>query len=329
MSGGSADERSAGASTEGEGAPRGFRDEQLLGATFDHVDLTGSRWHRVDLTGSTWRSVDLADVDLRNVEITRARVRGAYLSGVEIWGEVDGLSVNGVDVVPLVEAELDRRHPERAALHPTDPAGFREAWHVLDGLWAGTVERGRRLGAIDPALLHESVEGEWSFIETLRHLAFATSSWLSRGIKGDPSPWHSLELPWDEMTPTPGVPQDRDARPSLDEALALRRSRFERVEAYLGTITEEELSGHTTPVDGVGWPPAGESFPVKECLDTLLNEEWWHRQFAERDLAVLEERVGEAHAGEAHAGEARAYRAAGGGRASGGGRAAGEDRGAP
>ena len=55
----------------------------------------------------------------------------------------------------------------------------------------------------------------------------------------------------------------------------------------------------TDPVDGVGWPPAGESFPVRECLSTLLNEEWWHRQFAERDLAVLEARVAE-DGGERH-----------------------------
>ena len=42
---------------------------------------------------------------------------------------------------------------------------------------------------------------------------------------------------------------------------------------------------------GAGWPPEGETFPVKHCLDILIDEEWWHRQFAERDLAVLEARV--------------------------------------
>ena len=286
------------------GAPREFRDEQLLGATFDHVDLSGSRWNRVDLTGATLTSVDLAEVDLRNVALTRTRVRGAYLADVEIWGEVEGLTVNGIDVGPLIEAELDRRHPDRAALHPTDPAGFRAAWDVLDGLWAGTLDRARRLEAVEPDLLHESVEGEWSFISTLRHLPFATSSWLSRGILGDPSPWHPLELPWDEMSPTPGVPQDREARPSLDEALELRRDRFERVRTFLAGLTEEQLASSTTPVEGLGWPPAGESFPVKECLDTLINEEWWHRQFAERDLAVLEARIAKApderDAGERH-----------------------------
>jgi hypothetical protein len=28
-----------------------------------------------------------------------------------------------------------------------------------------------------------------------------------------------------------------------------------------------------------------------ECLLIVLNEEWWHRMFAERDLARLAERV--------------------------------------
>lgn len=275
----------------GAEAPREFRDEQLLGATFDHVDLTGSHWDRVDLTDAVMRSIDLTRVELSNVALSQVRVRGAYLVGVEVWGEVEGLTVNGVDVGPLLEAELDRRHPERAALHPTDADGFRAAWDVIGELWDGTVERARRLGSLDPDLLHESVGGEWSFIQTLRHLPFATSSWLLRGIQGDPAPWHPLELPWDEMSPTPGVPQDRDARPTLDEALAVRRDRFERVREHLATLTDEELAGRTAPVQGVGWPPAGESFPVQECLATLLNEEWWHRQFAERDLAVIEARV--------------------------------------
>jgi hypothetical protein len=66
-------------------------------------------------------------------------------------------------------------------MRPTDPAGFREAWDTVERLWDGTVERARGL---DPALLHESVDGEWSFVETLRHLVFATDAWIRRGILG-------------------------------------------------------------------------------------------------------------------------------------------------
>jgi hypothetical protein len=41
-------------------------------------------------------------------------------------------------------------------------------------------------------------------------------------------------------------------------------------------------------VQGTGWP-SPVSFPVKECLLIVLNEEWEHRRYAERDLAVLEQ----------------------------------------
>src|SRR5919202_639143 len=94
---------------------------------------------------------------------------GVELADVRIEGEFKNLLLNGVDVAPLVEAELDRRSPERAKMRPTDPAGFREAWDIVEQLWDGTVARARGL---DPDLLHASVDGEWSFIETLRHLVF-------------------------------------------------------------------------------------------------------------------------------------------------------------
>src|SRR5438552_3919958 len=153
-------------------------------------------------------------------------MRGVALADVDIYGEIGSLTINGVDVGPLVYAELDRRYPERAKMRPTDPAGFREARNVVERLWDDTVERARRM---DPELLHESVGGEWSFIETLRHLAFATDSSIRRAILGDASPWDRLDLPWDEMPDTPGVPRDRDVRPPLDVVLELRRDRISSV----------------------------------------------------------------------------------------------------
>jgi hypothetical protein len=147
---------------------------------------------------------------------------GVELRDVDISGEIKGLRINGVDVTAYVEAELLRREPDLVKMHPDDPAGFREAWDLLERLWDGTVERARRL---DQAQLHEQVDGEWSFIETLRHLSFATASWVHRAIGGDPAPWHPLDLPWDEAPEDKGFPRDRSARPSLDEVLELRRTR--------------------------------------------------------------------------------------------------------
>jgi hypothetical protein len=253
-----------------------FRRADLRGSVFDHVDLSGAVLRAVDLSGAQFRVVDLSG----------ARLRGAELADVEISGELINVTVNGVDIGPLVEAELDRRYPDRAKMRPTDPAGFAEAWDILGRLWDGTVERARRL---PPELLHESVDGEWSFTETLRHLAFATECWVRRVILGDPSPWDPLSLPWDEMLDTPGVPRDRAARPSLDVVLALRRDRMATVRQVIEGLTDESLAGRTEPVEGPGWPPARE-WPVRECLLTILNEEWEHRLYAERDLAVLEAR---------------------------------------
>jgi uncharacterized protein YjbI with pentapeptide repeats len=251
---------------------------------FSHQDLSGSRFERVRLTEARFRFVDLSRARFNGVALQGVVINGAEIADTRIEGDIESLFVNGVDVAPLVEAELDRRDPERAKLRPADAAGFREAWELIERRWAVTVERARGL---DPALLHESIEGEWSFIETLRHLAFATDAWVRRGILGDPAPWHPLDLPWDEMEDTPGVPRDRAVRPSLEEVLALRRDRTGTVRTLLAGLTDEALASRTTPVDGPGWPPP-RSFEVRKCLQVVLNEEWQHRRFAERDLDVLD-----------------------------------------
>ena len=253
-------------------------------ADFTHQDLASSRFERVDLSGSDFRGIDLSDTRFRSVEMTRVVMRGVWMYDVDMYGDFVNLTINGVDVGPLIDAELDRRYPERASMRPTDPAGFRAAWDVVERLWDATVERATHL---DPALLHESVGGEWSFIETLRHLSFATDSWIRRGILGDPSPWDPLDLPWDEMPDTPGVPRDREARPSLDEVLLLRNDRMSTMRAVVDSLTDESLESTTTPVEGPGWPEP-RSYPVRECLLTILNEEWEHRLYAERDLDALE-----------------------------------------
>ena len=248
----------------------------MSGSVFERADLSGSRLHAVDLSGVVIRGADMSGAVLRGVELVDA----------EIYGEIRNLTVNGVDIVPLVEAELDRRYPDRASMRPVDPAGFARAWDTLGRLWDGTVSRARRL---PPERLHEQVDGEWSFIETLRHLVLATDSWVRRAILGDPAPWDPLDLPWDEMpNDIEGVPCDRAARPSLDEVLALRRDRMATVRQVIAGLTDATLASATQPVAGPGWPPP-RSFGVRECLQIVLNEEWEHRLYAERDLAVLEQ----------------------------------------
>src|SRR6476619_4177826 len=111
-------------------------------ADFIHADLRGSRFERVALSGTEIRAVDLSGAVMRGVELV----------DVDIHGDVMNMTVNGVDIGPLVNAELNRRYPDRAKMRPADPAGFGEAWEILERLWGQTVERARRLPT---ELLHE------------------------------------------------------------------------------------------------------------------------------------------------------------------------------
>lgn len=253
----------------------------------DFTDLRGSEFHRVDMAEARFTSVLLTGATFRSCEFGQVAMRDVEIVDTTIDGEIKNLVINGVDVAPLIQAELERRHPDLPKFRPTTAAGFRQAWDLNERLWEATVARARRLA---PELLHESVNEEWSFIQTLRHLAFATESWVGRCIVGDPRPWHPLSLPWEQMQPRPGVPQDRDARPSLEEALAVRLAAMAMMRRVVDGLTDEQLDSRTNPLVGPGWPDEGATFEVRECLLVVLNEEWWHRMYAERDLAILEER---------------------------------------
>ena len=254
---------------------------------FTSVDLTGSVFEDVCLARARFHDVDLAGADFRLMNLTGVRIRDALLVDMDISGQIRNLRVNGVDVVPLVEGELNRRYPDRDKMTPADAGGFREAWDILERLWQQTVARARGMA---PELLHERVDGEWSFIETLRHLVFATDAWVRRAILGDPAPWDPLDLPNDGNPGEPSIPNDREARPSLDEVLALRADRMATVRQVLAGLTDDRLAGHTVPVTEPGYPEP-ESFPVRRCLQAILTEEWEHRLYAERDFDLLQARA--------------------------------------
>jgi hypothetical protein len=243
-----------------------FADQDLSGARLRMVSLRGARMHAVDLTG--------------------VRITDGLLDDVDISGWLGSVRVNGVDVVPLVEAELDRRYPDRAKMRPTDAAGFRQAWQILEQRWEQTIARAATLS---PQQLHERVDGEWSFVETLRHLVFGIDAWVRRAVQGDPRPWHPLDLPHDEMPDLPQVPRDRSVRPPLPQILAVYADRVAGVRELLAGLTDEQLASTTTPVTEPGYPEP-ESFPVRRCLGAVVSESWEHRLYAERDLDVLTSR---------------------------------------
>jgi hypothetical protein len=231
-------------------------------------DHQGAEFREANFTGARFRSVVLNDV----------KITDALLVNVDISGLVANLKVNGVDVTTYVEGELNKRHPERLLLAPRDPDGVRTAWATVEAFAAVTLERARNL---PPSQLDVRVDGEWSYLQTLRHLVYATDRWITGPVLRDPQPFHRLGMPNEPHDDVPPGVFDLDAQPSLDEVVAVRRARMDRVAELVATINHEEL-------DEIVVSPNGGTTSVRSCLHVVLREEWCHDQYANRDLAVLE-----------------------------------------
>ena len=252
-------------------------------------DGTGA-FRGASFTGADFTGANFRDCDLRQVKIT-----DSWLVDVSLSGLVGNLVVNDVDVTAFVEGELDRRHPERVQLREKRTAdGYRAMWDTIERLWAGTVARAGRLPG--PAL-HQRVDGEWSFVETLRHLVFATDKWAGYMIVNKPLPYHPLGLPQPGCTPAAAAALgiDPGARPPLAEVLEVRGTRMRMVHGIVDGLTDDDLERVCPRLPAPGYPEEVRS--VGFCLGVVMKEECEHRRYAVRDLAALEADPG---AGAAH-----------------------------
>jgi hypothetical protein len=229
--------------------------------------------------------LDLSGVHLHGASFESAKITDASLCGADISGDIEGLRINGVDIEPLVQVELDRRFPERMKLRATDVEGLRDAWSMLESLWSGTTGRASRL-SLD--LQKRRVDEEWSFVETLRHLIFATDCWLFRGVQLDRHPYHPWGLPWAGVDPDSAreLGLDISGTPNLADVLPVRFDHQQAVRTALKNLTDRELADVRTAPDEPGHPNGEHS--VLHCFHVLLKEEWEHHRYAVRDLDVLE-----------------------------------------
>jgi len=237
---------------------------------------------RADLHGATIAYTDLSGTFVRASDLTGAIMRAMDLDGADLDGEFRSLTVNGVDVAPLVEAELVRRTPARAMVRASDPDGLRAAWAAIEAMWEPTYERVATMPEGTPDV---SVAGEWSFAQTLRHLVFATDGWLRHGMQGRPDAFHPWGMPFTGyLQDASDVGVDVDATPSYDEILTMRADRVAQVRHALAEMTADRLTETT------GTPPweGGNRLPVLTCLHVILAEECEHHRFATRDLELID-----------------------------------------
>lgn len=227
---------------------------------------------------------DLTDAEFRECDMTRARLIGVVMQDAVIDGLVSNLVVNGIEVTSYVEAELDRRYPVRLLIRSTDPADLREAEQQLRSAWAATVAR---LRGMPQGSEHRRVGGEWSTVETLRHLVFVHDSWFRRCCLGSTQPFTAIGLASDFVPDQEEQGLDRASAPGLDEVLDVRDEQVAELEGWLASVTPDELSAAAPVPVGSGWPPYAREKSVLDCLHVVLDEEWAHHGFCVRDLDLL------------------------------------------
>jgi hypothetical protein len=229
-------------------------------------DLAGSVFWGADLTGSTFRDVNLTDTTIGH----------AWLVNVDIDALVENVVINGVDVTDYVN-ERDPWYPLRGMIRPpATPEAARKTWALLEAEWATTIAGAR---AVPETVLHRSVNDEFSFVQTLRHLVFAMDKWFTAPILGEGFDPIGLPNSGSVDFGFPGL--DYTLAPSLADALAVRADRATRLREYLGGVRQSDFSRLVEVLEN------GPN-PIEECLFTVFEEEFWHLRYARRDLAQIE-----------------------------------------
>ena len=228
-----------------------------------------------DLTEAVFWGADMKGARFRDVNFTGARISHSWVVDVDIDAFVDKLVVNGVDVTDYVN-ERDEWYPVRAMIRASDPDGLRTAWPALEEAWTSTIARAQALGE---EKAQESVNEEFSFVQTVRHLVMAMDKWFTAPVLGEG--FHPIGLPNTGSLDFPWPGLDYDLTPSLSDALAVRADRAARFRGFLETVAATDLA---RPVEVLENGP----HPVQECIYTVFEEEFWHNRYAARDLAKLE-----------------------------------------
>jgi hypothetical protein len=236
----------------------------------DTQDFEGATFVGATFKGATLRFSDVSGVTMRSVEVD-----GLDIDSHDLF--MGSLLVNGVDVVPLVDAELNRQFPGRELQKAQTPEGLREGWVAVQAAWQETVEGTPR------DLVDAHVEDEWSLAQTLRHLVLATDTWLRGAIWRIEQPFHEIGQVFsgaEEMGVDTSV--FRTDPPSFDEVLAVRAERQQLVTDFLATARPELLAEQRDDPWGSDWHPT-----VGDCVRVILEEEWAHLRYVRRDLALL------------------------------------------
>ncbi len=227
-----------------------------------------------DLCGAVFWGVYLRNARFRDVDFTGVRTHHVVLRDVEFDGAIDKLVVNGVDVTDYV----NQRDPWQPLRDMTEPSTADQVRQSLAGLTTTWDELIAEVSALPRSLISASVSGEWSFVQTLRHLLFVGDKWILGPLSD--RHWSPLGLPnsgsvgfdWPDIDPT--------ADPSIEEVLDQRDEQATVLSALAAGLDDERLSDSVTVLENG-------SATVRDCWHTLFEELFEHLRYVRRDLAEI------------------------------------------
>lgn len=255
-----------------------FRSRDMSGTVFDNVNLGKATFYNVNLSDATIRFANLCNLSIEEANIS-------------------GMTVFGIDVGALIEAELDRRDPDRkkstasdsydpdsisqvmGRIDALDPDSVRQVMGCVDALRA---EFRERLTAVSPSLLCTRPSPEkWSVIEHVRHLIFAEQLYVNHLILQNEASWHPLGLLPTFMTHWQGFDgvgtQQSD---DLDVVLAAWAEVHTQTRALVERLTPDMLQHEVQDLEGEPRPPG-------EILQNLGRHDLHHIHLIEITLQEL------------------------------------------
>ena len=151
---------------------------------FENCNMAGTVFHNVNLAGTTFDDVNMEGARIHNANLKNVIIDDAYIVGLTIFG---------VRVDQLIEAERDRRDPERVRLRMRDifdPEDVRRVLAHLDEVRSGFYAC-LRAASPEQLIAHPGLD-RWSALEHVRHLLFAEDLYLNRWLLRNDRPWCKL-----------------------------------------------------------------------------------------------------------------------------------------
>jgi hypothetical protein len=255
-----------------------------MSETFEHRDMSGSCFLDINLANARFENVNLSGTLFDNVYMAGATVSNANLQGFCVKDAyVAGMTVNGFSITELIDAEMDRRDPERLRLRikdTSDPQAVREMVARLEKLRNNFCSMLRSKKADVLAL--RPAPKEWSAIECVRHLVFAEDLYINREIQNNHQPLNPVGmLPDFALNDPQYADAGKDPAVDLETVLAAWQKIHTVTRQFLAAVTSDELKRNVnTPGNNVS--------TVGGVLQVMAQHDLIHIRQAEAALAVAE-----------------------------------------